>query len=79
MTAEFVANLADRVGRLEVDVGHISRKVSTIEERISHIPTRADLWKTVAVAAGAVIGAMWFALQFFAKPYLDSLASQLIR
>lgn len=78
MTAEFVANLAERVGRLEVDVGHISRNVSAIEERIAHMPTRADLWKTVAAAAGAVIGAMWLALQFFAKPYLDSLASHLV-
>ncbi|KJV36260.1 hypothetical protein [Luteibacter yeojuensis] len=74
MHAEFVNDLAARVARLEASLGNVATEVSTIEERVSGMPTRADLWRTVAVAAGAVISAMWLAIQFFAKPYLESLA-----
>jgi hypothetical protein len=74
MHAEFVNDLAARVARLEASLGNVSTKVSAIEERLSGLPTRADLWKTVAVASGAVISAMWLAIQFFARPYLESLA-----
>jgi hypothetical protein len=77
MTGEFLRDLAVRVGRLEIDLSAIATKVSAIEEKMAHMPTKADLWRTFAVASAAVIGVMWVAVQYLAKPYIDALASRL--
>jgi hypothetical protein len=47
-----------RVAKLEEHVGQLREDVATIKERITHMPTNADLLKVVSSAQWKIIGAI---------------------
>lgn len=76
MSTELLNNLAGRVGALEKDVSDIKAGVAGIQERLTHMPTNADLLKVVsgaqtkilwAIAVPVVIAALKWAWPFLAR------------
>lgn len=65
-----MSDLASRVFRLEDAIGKAAGAIERIDERLKHLPTKADLWRSVAVGAGAVIVALWAVIMFLVKPWV---------
>jgi len=71
MGDDLVKDVAGRVTRLEDATRMLTGQVSGILERLNHLPTKAGLWRMVALAAGGVIVAMWAMFQYLAKPWIE--------
>jgi len=70
---DLVKDVAGRVTRLEDATRMLTGQVSGILERLNHLPTKAGLWRMVALAAGGVILAMWGMFQYLAKPWIEHI------
>jgi hypothetical protein len=73
MGDDLVKDVAGRVTRLEDATRMLTGQVSGILERLNHLPTKAGLWRMVALAAGGVILAMWGMFQYLAKPWIEHI------
>ena len=73
MGDDLVKDVAGRLTRLEDATRMLTGQVSGILERLNHLPTKAGLWRMVALAAGGVILAMWGMFQYLAKPWIEHI------
>lgn len=59
---------------IETRLRGVETEVAIIKERLSHMPTTAQLWKALAWAGGvtiaAILGGGWWAVQQYLEPLL---------
>ena len=69
-----VADLKSSVGRLEVETANVRTEVAVIKERLTHVPTKLEMWTGVAVvvfSVGASVGGgLWWLVQAYLGPLL---------
>lgn len=71
----FISDISARVRTLESNTSAIRSSLSTVEERIKHIPTRSELYLTALGAFVAITGALTSLCIYLAKPWVEALVA----
>lgn len=67
-------DVLQRLGNVERDVSILKSDVTGIKERLTHMPTNAQMFAIAGVFLIAAIGALWWIVQQFLQPILAATA-----
>jgi hypothetical protein len=74
-----IDRLENTVDRLDQDLSGIKVSLATINERMTHIPTKAQLLGWGLLAAGVIVAALWKIIAVLLEANNAALAAQLAK